>query len=142
MEYTLNIEMKPTSQDIETIHKGLDAFNEEIVGPDKRKELTFFARNCKGNVIGGIQGNCGSYGWLWIGTLWVSETARGEGLGSQLLSAIETEATKLGCKYAYLNSFSFGPVDFYKKSGYEIYAELNDFPHKHSVFSLRKKLTS
>lgn len=141
MEFSIQKDNSPNTEDTSALFNGLDAFNEAIIGPDKRKDLTFFVRDSNEKVVGGIQGSCGSYGWLWIGTLWVAENVRGTGMGSKLLSEIENEAKRLGCKYAYLNSFSFGPVEFYKKSGYEIYAELEDFPNEHSVYSLRKKLT-
>ena len=46
----------------------------------------------------------------------------------QLMAKIEEEAKKNGCTNAYLNSFSFHAVEFYKKIGYRVFGELKDFP--------------
>ena len=54
--------------------------------------------------------------------------------------AAEEEAKKNGCTNAYLNSFSFQGVEFYKKIGYRVFGEMENFPLGHSVCSLTKKL--
>ncbi|MBL4829431.1 MAG: GNAT family N-acetyltransferase [Aliivibrio sp.] len=140
MSFSIEIDHTPSESDLDIIEKGLDTFTENVAGIDDRKNLTFFLRNDVNEVIGGATGCYGTYGWLWVSTLWVSDQVRGQGYGIQLLNAIEQEAAKNGCVNAYLNSFSFSAVEFYKTQGYTVYAELEDFPPGHSVCSLRKKL--
>lgn len=70
----------------------------------------------------------------------MSEQLRGTGYGTQLIFSIEAEALRNGCKNVYLNSFSFQGVGFYKKLGYRVFGELEDFPEGHSVCCLRKSL--
>lgn len=140
MNYKIENVASPTEKDLKTLSDGLDRFTESHIGVDEKKQLTFFIRDNNNEVIGGIAGSYGSYGWLWIDTLWLSEQVRGQGLGAKLLRSIEQEALNNGCDNAYLNSFSFSAVEFYKKCGYVVYGELEDFPVGHSVCSLRKKL--
>lgn len=140
MTYQVEFSSSPTNDELQVLLDGLDEFNAPFIGKDKQKNLTYLVKNDCGQIKAGINGNYGKYGWLWIGTLWVSDELRKQGWGQRLLSMIEDEALNNGCRFAYLNCFSFGAVEFYKKQGYEIYAELSDFPDEHSVFSLKKKL--
>lgn len=52
----------------------------------------------------------------------------------------EDEARKRGAKHAYLDTFSFQALDFYRKYGYEIFGELQDFPVGHQRYYLVKQL--
>jgi GNAT superfamily N-acetyltransferase len=140
MSYTISIDPAPSDSDLDVLGKGLDQFTENIAGVEDRKNITFFLKDDNDEIVGGITGAYGNYDWLWVGTLWVSDAVRGKGYGEQLLYAIEQEAVKNGCGNAYLNSFSFSAVEFYKKNGYTVYAELEDFPPGHNLNSLRKKL--
>jgi hypothetical protein len=42
--------------------------------------------------------------------------------------------------HAYLDTFSFQAPDFYKKLGYEVFGELQDFPHGHQRYFMKKRL--
>ena len=60
--------------------------------------------------------------------------------GRQWLMIAEDEARKRGAKHAYLDSFSFQAPAFYKKHGYRIFGELQDFPPGHNRHFFTKKL--
>ena len=67
--------------------------------------------------------------WLCIQFLFVSKQLRGQGLGGKLLEAAEKEARARGCKYAFVDAFSFQAPEFYKKHGYwEVYV-LERYPY-------------
>ncbi len=120
------------------IVEGLVAFNDQhVAGSLGKKDLLVVARNSSGEIIGGARGYT-SRDWLFINHLWVSETARKSGLGARLLQMAEDEAKKRGCFAAHLDTFSFQALDFYKKQGYEIFGELNNFPRGHKRFFLQK----
>ncbi|GAB2523826.1 GNAT family N-acetyltransferase [Microbulbifer agarilyticus] len=142
MSQKISKELNPTVSELNILSDGIAEFTEKHIGPENRQELTFFARDIEDKVVGGVKGSYGNYGWLWIDTLWVSSSVRGKGLGAKLLSAIESEARESGCRFSYLNTFSFSAAEFYKKYGYRVYAELDDFPERHSVLCLKKKLIS
>jgi len=52
----------------------------------------------------------------------------------------EDEARHRGAKNAYLDTFSFQAPDFYKKHGYRVFGELQDFPPGHQRHFLTKRL--
>ena len=47
--------------------------------------------------------------------MWVAETARGKGLGRQVMLAIEDAAEERGCERARLDTFSYQARPFYEK---------------------------
>jgi GNAT superfamily N-acetyltransferase len=75
-----------------------------------------------------------------VDLLWVKAELRGRGYGRQLLARAEEEARTRGAKNIYLDTFSFQSPDFYKKQGYEIFGELDDYPAGHQRFFLKKHL--
>jgi len=61
---------------------------------------------------------------LMVDRLWVDEEARGRGLGSRLLSAVEEKGRAGGAKRVELNTFGFQAPGFYEKQGYRRLAAL------------------
>ena len=66
--------------------------------------------------------------WLCVKYLFVSEELRGRGMGSELLKAAEDEAVKRGCRYAFVDTFSFQAPGFYIKNGYKEVFVLENYP--------------
>jgi GNAT superfamily N-acetyltransferase len=141
LEYEIIQKDKLSDEDQNTLWDGIESFTQPIVGTTGRYELSFLLQCGDGEVAGGVQGNYDNFGWLWIDSLWVSESVRGRGYGVKLLNRIEGEAKKNGSKNSHLSSFSYQAADFYKKQGYTIFGELDDYPSKgHSRYWLKKKL--
>jgi len=140
MNYEITFNEDPSDDDVQALLDGLQEFIEARIGKEDRREIAFFIKDEQDSVVGGVKGGYGNYGWLWIGSLWVSEELRGQGYGTRLMTSIEQEAKQNGCTDSYLNSFSFQAVEFYKKLGYRVFGEMENFPPGHSVCSLTKKL--
>jgi len=104
---------------------GYEYFTYKIVDGSKR-------------IVAGINCEVGG-GWLYIIGLWVDENLRGNGLGEKLLIAAEEKAKRKGCHGAYLYSYSFQAPKFYKKKGYTIFGELENFCPNHSKIFLKKR---
>ena len=117
MNHEITFIEDPSDEDLQVIRDAYKDFTETQIGKEERREIAFFIRGGQGAVVGGVKGGYGNYGWLWIELLWVSEEVRGKGYGAKLMANIEEEAKKSGCTNAYLNSFSFQAVGFYKKIG-------------------------
>jgi GNAT superfamily N-acetyltransferase len=141
MKYEITFEEGPALADLKILDDGLTQHANAIFGNHCFTHLAFFLRDEADTIVGGVAGNYGSFGWLYVDSLWVGENVRGQGYGSQLMDRIESEAVKHGCDKAFLNTMSFQAPEFYKKRGYTVFAELEDFPKGHSRIFLRKNLT-
>jgi ribosomal protein S18 acetylase RimI-like enzyme len=53
---------------------------------------------------------------------------RGQNIGSELLKQAEETAKERGCKYAFLDTFSFQAPAFYEKHGYRNVFVLEEYP--------------
>lgn len=138
--YSINFEEKPTDEEIQVLERGIEEFTQAAFENRTGKSLTFFLRDENQEIVGGVYGKISSFGWLYVSLLWISPKIRGGGYGIELMKKIEREAVKNDCHHAYLDTFSFQAPEFYQKLGYEIFAELKDFPNGHSRIFLKKTL--
>ncbi|GAA6182302.1 hypothetical protein NBRC116594_37400 [Shimia sp. NS0008-38b] len=94
-------------------------------------------------LIAGVTGAT-SYGWFLIKTLWVGETHRRSGFGTQLMSAAEDEARRLGCHSAWLDTSTSEAREFYLQLGYADFGVLKNGaenePTNHSRWFMQKSL--
>ena len=91
------------------------------------KDLAVYIRNDDDEVIGGLIGH--TFGkWFIIKYLWIDKELRNKGFGSKILETAEDEAIKRGCAYAFVDTFNFQAPMFYKKYGYEMVLELENYP--------------
>lgn len=139
----VELSLSPAAEDLKTISQGIKSFNEihmpnnVVHEPDTR--FAVFARDDSGNVIGGIRANA-FWNYCIIELLWLSDAARGRGIGSQLMNELEAYARKMGFEYARIETLDFQAKPFYEKLGYEVYGELKHCPKGHSTYCLVKKL--
>ncbi|WP_238916386.1 GNAT family N-acetyltransferase [Clostridium sp. YIM B02555] len=120
---------KIKKQDEESIFKNLLEYNLARIEDKNPKDLGVYLEDEKGEMIGGLIGN--THGnWLTIKFLWVSENVRGQSIGSKILKKAEETAKERGCKYVFLDTFSFQAPEFYKKYGYEEKFVLEEYPIK------------
>lgn len=101
--------------------------------------LSVLVRDAEGRVLGGLSGST-NWGWLHVDLLAVSVALRGAGVGSKLLADAEEIARQRGCRYSFLDTFSFQALGFYEKHGYDIYGVLDDFPTGAQRYFLKKSL--
>jgi len=57
------------------------------------------------------------------------------------MEAAESQAKARNCHAAYVDTFSFLALDFYRKCGYEVFGTLADFPKGHTRYFLKKVFT-
>lgn len=129
---------------VEPVWAGLHAFNEAHVGAYSVLSATFTARDGDGVVQGGIAGRItggANFGWLAIDILWVSEEARGQGVGSRLVVALEERAREKGAWRAYVDTLGFQAEPFYAKHGYVEESRIRDFAQGHDrIYMVKRKL--
>lgn len=100
--------------------------------------MSCFARSDSGQVLGGAVGR------RWgrcceLQQLWVEPTARGKGLGAQLMRAFEAHAVSHGCDTLYLETYSFQAPGFYAALGYTVTHEHAVYPHGIVKFMMVKR---
>ncbi len=134
----------PLAGDLAVISAGIQAFNRERIGDVALEEdfrFAVFARDDRGEVAGGIRA-VAFWDWLSIELLWLREDVRGAGLGSRLLAAAEAFAIENEFFRVRVETTSFQALGFYKKQGYRVFGELDDFPRGHTSYYLRKSLAN
>ena len=109
-------------QDIAEIYEMLKEYNLSKREKSNNVPIGVFLEDEANNKLAGLTGE--TFGlWLCVKYLFVSEKLRGQGIGSEILMAAEDEAKKRGCKYVFVDTFSFQAPGFYIKHGYkEVFA--------------------
>ena len=121
------------------IGRGLGAYNKQQAGENHFQRLCFALQTPEQEIVGGVLAEI-YWEWLYIDLLWVREDLRGHGHGRQLMIRMEDAARQHGAKNVYLDTFSFQAPDFYKKLGYQVFGELQDFPPGQQRYFFRKQL--
>ncbi len=125
----LTVSHKITDKDREELLDGLRAYNRQFFSNSQWHEVGIYRHDSEGKMTGGlIAAKRGP--WLCIDYLWVSESSRGSGLGSELMQAAEQEALTLGCLHVQVDTMSFQALPFYQKLGYALKMSLPDFPER------------
>lgn len=132
------IDLDPTDADISEIRQGLVEHNRPFLGAVRHDKVAFYVTEQgkkKAGITAEIIGD-----WLSIQFLWVDESIRGTGVGSELLSRVESHAKEVGCHSVLLDTFSFQAKAFYEKHGYQCHMTLENYPSNHSKHYFTKRL--
>lgn len=136
----LVLDEKPKDADVESIVKGLRAFNEARTGrPIGARKFSVYVKDGRGRIVGGLVGIT-YWDWLYVDYLWLGEGLRGRGWGRRLIAEAERVAVERGCRGAWLDTFSFQAPGFYARMGYEQFGVMEDHPSGESRHFFRKRL--
>ena len=125
--------------DIAEIYKMLKDYNLSNREKSENVPLGIFLEDENGNKQAGLTAD--TFGkWLCVHYLFVSEELRGHGVGKELIEAAEKEAIKRGCKYVFVDTFSFQAPGFYTKLGYKEVFSLQEYPYTGVRYYYTKKL--
>lgn len=125
MKIEITDEIKKQDEDI--IFQGLLEYNLARIEDKNPKDLGVYLQDETGKKVAGLIGN--THGnWLFIKFLWVSEELRGHSIERNILNKAEQTAKERGCKYSFLDTFSFQAPEFYKKHGYKKVFALENYP--------------
>jgi len=127
----------PSADDLAYISQQFRAFNDQQSGVVPSKTLHLFAYSPDRQIIGGLVGDI-SWGWLHVDILWVAESYRENGVGTSLMDQAEAEAIAMDVQQAYLETTDFQALDFYKKRGYHVFAQLENQPPGHICYYMKK----
>lgn len=130
---------KIEKQDEELIFQGLLEYNLTRIEDKNLKDLGIFIEDETGEKVGGLIGN--THGnWLFVKYLWVKKAFRKQSIGSRILQQAEQTAKERGCKYVFLDTFSFQAPEFYKRYGYSEAFTLEEYPISGKRYYLTKDL--
>ncbi|HET7526466.1 MAG TPA: GNAT family N-acetyltransferase [Burkholderiaceae bacterium] len=133
MSLQVTVHDAPDPADVGVVDQGLDEANNALGAFDDVRPLACFLRDDAGAVVAGAVGR-------WWGEcaelqqLWVRPALRRQGCGARLVRAFEQRAAELGCKRAYLETFSFQAPALYRSLGYEMRHTIGGYApgvHKH-----------
>ena len=137
MNFKITDEIK--RQDEEAIFKRLLEYNLARIEDKNPKDLGIYLKNEEGEMLAGLIGN--THGnWLTVKFLWVNDKLRGQSIGSKILRKAEETAKERGCKYVFLDTFSFQAPEFYKNYGYKEKFVLEEYPVKGKRYYFTKVL--
>ncbi|MEW9123965.1 MAG: GNAT family N-acetyltransferase [Thermotaleaceae bacterium] len=123
----LEITDRIKEDDEKIIRQGLLEYNLSRIEDKNPKDLGIYLQDETSKKLAGLIGN--THGnWLFVKFLWVSEELRGQNIGSKILKKAEETAKERGCKYVFLDTFSFQAPMFYKKYGYKEVFALEEYP--------------
>ena len=125
MNFEITDEIDEDSQ--REIFEGLLSYNLERIEDKNPKDLGVYYKDETGKIVAGLIGTTHGY-WLTVKFLWVSESLRGKSIGSEILMQAEQTARERGCKFAFLDTFSFQAPLFYQKHGYQVAFVLEEYP--------------
>ncbi len=131
--------LEAQAADVNELLLNLRAFNHSKLWANVKKPVGCFCRDLNGKMIGGAFGY-DSWGWLSIDLVWVDEAYRGNDLATKLMAKMEEYAKDNELNRIKLETGSFQALGFYKKIGFEVYAQLDDYPVGHKNYYLKKLL--
>jgi GNAT superfamily N-acetyltransferase len=127
----MSFAIRAVASDHDSVHKAvldsLIAFNDANASLSGYQPMAFAIDDEHGRVIGGLSGAT-AYGWLFVELLFVPESLRGQGIGTELIQRAEAEAVARGCHSVWLDTFQFQARGFYERLGYSCFGELKSYP--------------
>jgi len=119
-DYGGKVRFRPAQErDFERIGDKLTNFTQKRGGPDYTPLSTYFMALSAGEIVGeAILTQVQEWGTANLDLLHVAEDRRGQGVGRNLLSAVEDFARSNGSLFIRLTTPEFQGVGFYEKCGY------------------------
>jgi len=133
------IEFHPPENEIEFLEEKLFQHNCRKIDNYSYENFIIKSFENSNSIIAGIHCQIGG-GWLYIASLWVAEKLRQQGMGKNLLAKTEEIAIQKNCIGIYLYTYSFQSPMFYKKLGYHVFGELENFCGNNSKLYMKKIL--
>jgi GNAT superfamily N-acetyltransferase len=139
MSFTIRLTDSPDAALRDSIAGPLVAYNVRRTRINDYRPLVLALEDGGGHAVGGLWGRT-AYQWLFVELLFVPESARGKGVGTDLMARAEREAVARGCHSAWLDTYEFQARGFYERLGYTCFGELADYPPGFSRYFMKKSL--
>ena len=140
------VEREMTEAELARVNAGFDEHTIEHGNPIETSERFGFVVMDGERFVGCSSGlayrnDNGYSNWFFITDLFIERTYRKQGLGAATLRKLEERVAALGIKNIWTWTAAYEAPGFYKKQGYEVFCELEDwYSSGHSRVGLRKAL--
>jgi GNAT superfamily N-acetyltransferase len=129
----------PTPSLIDFFENRIEEFNLIHWEIKEKKPLAVQIKDEGGNIVAGAAAK--TFGlWLLLDNLWVSDSLRGQKVGSKILLKLEEAAIKRGCQFVLLNTLNFQAMPFYEKHGYKVEWIQKNYPRDGCKYFMTKCL--
>ena len=135
---TITLTDAPPEHAEDVIGGGLDAYNELTTGYADARPLAALVHDDTGKLVGGVLGRT-SYGLLFVDLVYLPESMRGSGTGSEMFQRVEEEARKRGCKSGFLLTITYQAPEFYMRHGWEEFGRIECDPPGTARVFFRKR---
>lgn len=135
-----------SESELARMNEGFNEHTTQSGNPIEIEERFGFVATNSGKFIGCSSGlaykhDHGYNNWFFLSDLFVEAPYRGDGLGVQLLERLEQRVAALGMRYIYTWTAGFEAPEFYKKQGYTVFSEFEQwYQAGHSRVGLKKSL--
>jgi len=141
MKYSFEVEKNPKAEIIKQIRNELISHNIKSSAISQSANVALKVLSSEGELIGG------AIAWQWGGCLeieylWITENARGNNLGTELILKLETLLNGHSNKVIITNTFSFQAPEFYLKNGFKVADIVVGYPDNIKKYFLKKNLQS
>ena len=136
----IDVQHNPDPDLVQVLVRRLVAANDRVAPREHHEQLAVFA-SANGDLVGGACGYT-HWGWLFVSHLWVDESLRGTGVGSELMDRIEQAGASRGVGAAHLDTYDFQALAFYENLGYRLFGRLDNYPVGHTRYFLTKDLNN
>ena len=122
---TIRLIENPDAKETQAIIEGVDAYGKSQV-PENTPRKYAIHLELESELIGGIVGSI-QFDRFYLSYLWVTESQRGSGHGSQLLEHCEKQMKALGCNSIILETLNDRAAQLYTKLGYRSVSRIADY---------------
>lgn len=117
-----DITSSPSENDESVVSNGVFDHGRRLASDGNAQDLACFLR-VDGKVVAGGLGRT-EYRRLFITSVWVTESLRGQGIGSEIISRMEREAVARKCHDALIETLLEPNVRLYERLGYNSLARI------------------
>ena len=119
------------SLDVDLCFQGFDAEMERFPGEYQSPDGALFVAEVKAEIVGVVGLRSAPHGFAEMKRLYLTDGARGLGLGKQLTESVISRAGQMGCAGVVLDTMSSmnAAQDIYRKRGFEEYRPAQDGGH-------------
>lgn len=133
------IQAPPETDTVQRLEAGLLAHADDHVPFQKTHEIAVLLRDDNQVLQGGLTGHA-AWNWFNLELLWIAQSARGQGYGTQMLSMLAAFCRTHDLRGIVTTSADFQALSFYTKQHFQVIQTLAHHPPGHRTCTLANYL--